>query len=260
MVKPSGQTAADTKTRILDAADAVFVRRGIDGARMQDIADQAGVNKALLHYHFRSKADLARAVWLRIASSFVPGIFQMLGSDISLDEKIERFVDAYHTRLAKHPYLLGYVISEAARHPDFVDDFYSAERRKAARRSLERVEQQINERAKKEKIVPVPADQFLVTLVGSCLYPFVAQPMIAEALGLTPKGLRDFMKRRRTELPALLEKDALTLLISSTEVNDATALVLRRLGVHRRGRGNRDGRHHDDDRHIPYQFRGIALA
>ena len=88
MVKPSGQTATDTKTRILDAADAVFVRRGIDGARMQDIADHAGVNKALLHYHFRSKADLARAVWLRIASSFVPGIFQMIGSDISLDEKI----------------------------------------------------------------------------------------------------------------------------------------------------------------------------
>jgi len=64
---------------------------------MQDIADQAGVNKALLHYHFRSKADLARAVWLRIASSFVPGIFQMMASDISLDEKIDRFVDTYHT-------------------------------------------------------------------------------------------------------------------------------------------------------------------
>ena len=62
VVKPSGQTATDTKTRILDAADEIFVRRRIDGARMQEIADQAGVNKALLHYHFRSKADLARAV------------------------------------------------------------------------------------------------------------------------------------------------------------------------------------------------------
>ena len=150
VVKPSGQTATDTKTRILDAADAVFVRRGIDGARMQDIADQAGVNKALLHYHFRSKADLARAVWLRIASSFVPGIFQMIGSDISLDEKIERFVDAYHTRLVKHPYLLAYVIGEAARHPDFVGEFYSAERRKAARLTVERVREQINERAKRK--------------------------------------------------------------------------------------------------------------
>jgi TetR/AcrR family transcriptional regulator len=95
---------------------------------MQEIADHAGVNKALLHYYFRSKADLARAVWLRIASSFVPGILQMMASDLSLDDKIDRFVNAYHTRLTRHPYLLPYVISEAARHPDLVDDFYSSER------------------------------------------------------------------------------------------------------------------------------------
>jgi hypothetical protein len=43
-------------------------------------------------------------------------------------------------------------------------------------------------------------------LVGSCLFPFVAHPMIAEALGLGPKELRDFMKRRRVELPALLKR------------------------------------------------------
>ena len=72
MVKPSGQTATDTKARILDAADEIFVRRGIDGARMQEIADRAGVNKALLHYHFRSKADLARAVWLALPRPLFP--------------------------------------------------------------------------------------------------------------------------------------------------------------------------------------------
>jgi AcrR family transcriptional regulator len=93
--------------RILDAADEIFVRRGIDGARMQDIADHAGVNKALLHYYFRSKANLARAVWLRIASSFVPGILEMMASDLSLDDKIDRFVDGYHTTLTRHPYLPG---------------------------------------------------------------------------------------------------------------------------------------------------------
>ena len=122
------------QTRILDAVDEIFVRRGINGARMQEIADHAGVNKALLHYHFRSKADLARAVWLRIASSFVPGILQMMASDLPLDDKIDRFVDAYHRRLTRHPDLLPYVIGEAARHPDLVDNFYSPERRQAAHR------------------------------------------------------------------------------------------------------------------------------
>ena len=94
MERPSG--------RILDAADAVFVRRGIDGASMQEIANHAGVNKVLLHYHFRTKADLAQAVWLRVTSSFAPGILQMLASHRPLDDKIDP-CDAYRTRLTRHP-------------------------------------------------------------------------------------------------------------------------------------------------------------
>ena len=205
MVKPSGQTETDTKKRILDAADEIFVRRGIDGARMQEIADHAGVNKALLHYYFRSKANLARAVWLRIASSFVPGIFEMMASDLSLNDKIDQFVDGYHATLTRHPYLLAYVISEAARHPDLVDDFYSTERRQAARRMIDKLREQIDEHVKRKKLAPVSAEQFLITLTSSCLFPFAAQPMIAEALGLSPTGVREIMKRRRTELPAFLK-------------------------------------------------------
>jgi TetR/AcrR family transcriptional regulator len=206
MVKPSGQPETDTKQRILDAADEIFVRRGIDGARMQEIADHAGVNKALLHYYFRSKANLARAVWLRIASSFVPGILEMMASDLSLGDKIDRFVDAYHTTLTRHPYLLAYVISEAARHPDLVDDFYSSERRQAARRMVDKLQEQIDERVEAKKLAPVSADQFLITLASSCLFPFAARPMIAEVVGVGPTGLMAFMKRRRRDLPAFLKR------------------------------------------------------
>ena len=189
MVKPSGQPKEDAKTRILDAADEVFVRRGIDGALMQEIADHAGVNKALLHYYFRSKTDLARAVWLRIASSFVPGIIQMMASDLPLHHQIDRLVEAYHARLTRHPYLLAYVISEAARHPDLVGDFFSAERREAARRMIAKLRAQIEQQAKVKGGVPLSAEQFFVTLAGSCLFPFAARPMIAEALGLSRSAL-----------------------------------------------------------------------
>jgi TetR/AcrR family transcriptional regulator len=206
VVKPPGKPASDTKTRILDAADEIFVRRGIDGARMQEIADQAGVNKALLHYHFRSKADLARAVWLRIASSFVPGILQMMASDLPLDEKIDQFVDEYHRRLTRHPYLLPYVISEAARHPDLIDNFYSPERREAARRMIDKLREQIDDVVTARRIAPVSAEQFFITLAGSCLYPFAARPMISEALGLSAAKFDGFMERRRRELPAFLKR------------------------------------------------------
>jgi AcrR family transcriptional regulator len=206
MVKPSGQTRADARTRILDAADEIFVRRGIDGARMQEIADHAGVNKALLHYYFRSKAGLARAVWLRIASSFLPGVFQMMASDLPLDDKIDHFVDAYHDRLTRHPYLLAYVISEAARHPDLVGDFYSAERRRAARRMIDMLREQIEARVAAKKMAPLSAEQFLVTLAGSCLFPFAARPMISELLGLGAETFDGFMVQRRTVLPAFLKR------------------------------------------------------
>jgi AcrR family transcriptional regulator len=206
VVKRAGRTKQSAKTRILDAADVVFVRRGIDGARMQEIADHAGVNKALLHYYFRSKAGLARAVWLRIASSFAPEVFQMLASDVPLDDKIDRFVDSYYTMLTRHPYLAAYVVSVAAQRPDLIHEFYSSERRAAARRMIGKLREQIDEQVRKKRMAPVSTEQFFVTLAGSCLFPFMAQPMLTDVLGLEPTEFQDFLEQRRKELPAFLKR------------------------------------------------------
>jgi AcrR family transcriptional regulator len=207
MVKPSGIKKKDNaRMCILDAADAVFVRRGIDGARMQEIADRARVNKALLHYYFQSKIGLARAVWLRIAASFVPGVFEMLASDISLDEKITRFVDTYHAVLSRHPYLMVFALSEAARRPELVNDFYSAERRRAARKMISKLQAQLTDCAKRRKSRPVSAEQFFVTLVGSCLFPFASRALLVEVVGIDPRNVQDFLERRRNHLPTFLQR------------------------------------------------------
>jgi AcrR family transcriptional regulator len=205
MVKPR-QIKGDAKVRILDAADAIFVRHGIDGARMQEIADRAGVNKALLHYYFRSKAELARAVWLRIAVAFVPGLFQMLSSNLSLEEKIKQYVEVYHSMLTLHPYVLAYVISEGARRPEFFDNYYSSERRLAAHQMMSKLREQIEERVKKNEMAPISAEQFYVTLASNTLFPFAGGPMLTEALGLTSKEFSTLMEQRRRELPAFLKK------------------------------------------------------
>jgi hypothetical protein len=129
-----------------------------------------------------------------------------MASDLSLEDKIDRFVDAYHATLTRHPYLMAYVISEAARHPDLVEGFYSAERRRAARRMIDILRQQIDDHVRAKKMAPISAEQFFVTLAGSCLFPFAARPMIGGVFGLNSAGLRDFMERRRRELPAFLKR------------------------------------------------------
>src|SRR2546427_3642231 len=71
----------DTERRILDAAHAVFVRRGTAGARMQGIAAGADVKQALLHYYFRSKDRLGQAAVGRAAAQVIPTGIQVLASD-----------------------------------------------------------------------------------------------------------------------------------------------------------------------------------
>ena len=65
-----------TKMKILQAAHTVFIRKGMDGARMQEIADEAGINKALLHYYFHSKDQLFHEVFYGILSQMIPGLMK----------------------------------------------------------------------------------------------------------------------------------------------------------------------------------------
>src|SRR5258706_2580619 len=93
----------DTEQRILDAAYAVSIRRGTAGARMQEIAAEAGVNQALLHYYFRNKEQLARAAFERAAKDFFPAVVQVIASGGELEEKVRRIVDLELGHLSRAP-------------------------------------------------------------------------------------------------------------------------------------------------------------
>ena len=108
----------DTEQRILDAAHAVFTRSGTAGARTQEIAKEAGVNPALLHYYFRSKERLAQAVFTRAAGQLLPAVVRILASDRPLEDKVREVVDVELTALSNAPYLPGYILSELAHHPE----------------------------------------------------------------------------------------------------------------------------------------------
>src|SRR5213075_939840 len=101
--------SSSTEARILDAAHTVFMRRGTAGARMQEIAKEAGVNSALLHYYFRSKERLSEALFRRAAGELLPAVIQPLAEDRELEEKIEAVIEIELSRLIKTPYLPAYI-------------------------------------------------------------------------------------------------------------------------------------------------------
>src|SRR5678816_3711188 len=154
----------DTEQRILEAAKAVFVRQGTAGARMLEIAEEAGVNQALLHYYFRSKERLAQAVFQQIASRLFPALIQTLGSDLSLDEKIDRLVTLYLDNLSKSPFLPGYLLSDLHHHPERLPQLLALGAGAAPSQVMmplfEKLGRQIDEQVTAGTMRPIAAEQF----------------------------------------------------------------------------------------------------
>ncbi|MEJ0102141.1 MAG: TetR/AcrR family transcriptional regulator [Bacteroidota bacterium] len=106
-----------TEERILEAARKVFVRKGMTGARMQEIADEAGINKALLHYYFRNKEMLFDTIFRQAAQKLFPQLNIIFESDMPLFEKIETFVATYIDVMLENPYLPMFVLGEINQDP-----------------------------------------------------------------------------------------------------------------------------------------------
>ena len=212
MVKPTGRkkTApaapdADTEQRILDAAHAVFIRRGTAGARMQDIADEACVNKALLHYYFRSKSRLADAVFQRVTSVIFLRLSETAGSDAEIEDKVRRIIAIYIEQLSKTPYVPAYVISELNQHPERTRQFFDAVRPAGAPKGpppfLLKLGKQIDARVRAGTMRPISAGQFIANIASLCIFPFAAKPMICTLLDLDERGFNVFIEERKTGLP-----------------------------------------------------------
>lgn len=193
----------DTERRILDAAHVVFVRRGTAGARMQEIADEAKVNKALLHYYFRGKDRLAEAVFQRVARGLFARLAQLLTSEAELDDMVRGIVALYIDQLSQTPYAPAYVISEVNHHPERAAQFLAMLEAAGAHpmRALDALQAKIDARARAGTMRRIPARQFFVNLVSLCVFPFAARPLLCAVLTMDENGFAEFIRQRKVQLP-----------------------------------------------------------
>jgi len=111
----------NTKDKIIGAAQMLFLKHGLDGVKMQMVADKAGVNKGLLHYYYKSKAKIFTEVFDRITSELLRDVERLFSDEaLSLDEKISSIVDAYFKLLSKNSHLPVFFVSEMNRSPEIL--------------------------------------------------------------------------------------------------------------------------------------------
>ena len=205
---PRAERDGDTERRILDAARRVFVRRGTAGARMQEIAEEAGVNQALLHYYFRSKDRLADAVFRDVAGRLVPSIIAILGADDPLETKVERFVHLYIDAVRQSPFIPPYLVAELHHHPErlraIAAQYTDAPDRWLGDAVLGRLGEQLAADAAAGAIRPIAPAHFLVNMVALCVFPFLARPILETGLAMDDAAFARFLDERRAELPGFI--------------------------------------------------------
>jgi TetR/AcrR family transcriptional regulator len=204
--EPRARRDGDTEQRILDAAHAVFLRRGTAGTRMQEIAAEADVNQALLHYYFRNKEQLAQAAFERAAKGFMPAVVQVIASGGELEDKVRRIIDLELDHLSRAPYLPGYIIGEVTHHPERAAQLIAAVTgltpQELGPRVLGALRRQIDERVKAGTMRPIAPESFIVNLMALCIFPFAVRPMVQAMLGMDDRRFGQFITRRHEDLPA----------------------------------------------------------
>ena len=187
-----------TEERIKVAARKVFHQKGYAGTRTRDIAEEAGINHAMVNYYFRSKEKLFGIVMLETMTFFFKGVSTILNNEnTSLEEKIEQVVANYIDLLLEEPELPTFMFNEVRTNPEpFVANtpiLQALERSVLARQYAEAVAQ--------GRITEPNLIHTVLNVISLVIFPFIAQPIFTALTRTDKEAYKALMLERKKLIP-----------------------------------------------------------
>jgi TetR/AcrR family transcriptional regulator len=183
-----------TEEKIFEAATDVFIEKGMDGARMQDIANHAGINKALLHYYYRTKEKLFNTVFEMTARKLFVKFAPVFDENLSLEEKIRFFFKEHIAFLQDNPRLPGFILNEVNRHPERIKKILAAV---DFENFFLKLYEQHEDEFKKYNITRATLPQVMVSMAAISVFPFAARGIIEGILGKVNISFSSFIEERK---------------------------------------------------------------
>lgn len=189
----SSDEALQTQKLIKEKAKKLFFQKGYLDATTQEIADEAGVNRALIHYYFKSRDQMLDILLEETIFEKKERVTKILASDLPFRQKIANYINAIVDYGLEYPYLENFIISETARHPDKVRNFCT----RYPAKSTDLIRDQLQQEIKKKKLAPISAEHFMVNLVALCNYPLLAKSVLKTVHGMTDTAYKKFLMERK---------------------------------------------------------------
>ena len=184
-----------TEKLVLEAAMKVFTQKGYAAARMDDIAKEANINRALLHYYFRSKDKMFDLIFEQKVKEFFSGLGQILFSDRKLEDVIREMVKHEITLIVANPYLPLFVLQELQQSPERLLTHAKASGM-SPNLILKRFSVLVNDAIRSKTINKIEPGQLLINIMSLCIYPMIAKPVLKSVLELDDKKFEKMMTQR----------------------------------------------------------------
>jgi TetR/AcrR family transcriptional regulator len=192
-----------TEQKILTAAKAVFTEKGYAGARMQEIADTADINKGLLHYYFKSKEKLFTAIFDQAFEKFAGRINEIFDADLPFLEKIDAFVDNYMNTMIEAPYLPSFILNELNNNREaFVQHLLE----KKIRPNPMKLFIQIQAEIQAGTIRPINPIDLVLNIISMCAFPFVAKPLLQTFAQVDDATYQQLLEMRKTTIKTFVKQ------------------------------------------------------
>lgn len=188
-----------TEQRILDAAKQIFLRDGLQGARMQDIADLASINRSMLHYYFRDKEMLSHETMKSVISQFIKTFKENLNSNISFEEKVKNYIEKEVDFAFNNPNMLIFGLHEASKDPNFFKKIINNKHSTI-------FGQQLQGAHEKGEIITKDVEEFVITVSSLCMFPFIAGPIYMMIFRWDEEQWENYRKTLRKSLPILIKQ------------------------------------------------------
>lgn len=197
-VKKPPTEEISTEEKIKAAAKKLFTQKGFAATRTRDIAEEAGLNLALLNYYFRSKQKLYDIIMLENFRQFIQGVsVNLFDEKTSIEEKIEKVVIAYIDFLTLNPYLPLFIINELKGNPSKIASLINEEISPLRSYFMS----QLQDAGKAGKLSAMDPFHFIANLVGLTVFPFISKPLLQRITKTNDEQFQAFMQERKKLVP-----------------------------------------------------------
>jgi TetR/AcrR family transcriptional regulator len=203
--RTQAERADHTRTRILDAAISEFSENGLAGARTEQIAEAAGVNKALLYYYFQGKDAIYEAALEAVAQRVVASSLAAMTSDRSAGEQVVHFALNHFDRIHSQQAFQGMMQQEMMRVHRGEENALTPIIETVFRPMMMRLRDLLAEGKRTGELIETDEWQIMYAALGANVFYFLSAPVVGIMLHYNPleRGAMEFRRKAAIEFLGL---------------------------------------------------------